>query len=103
MLKWADGNTIICRCEEITRMEIEEALDQGARTLDDIKRLTRCGMGICQWKACKTSVLEILKDKEPDSIQSDTIRNGSHLLNPRIRIPLSPIRIDKLANMGERP
>lgn len=47
---------IICRCEEITRQEIEKAIEAGCCDLDAIKRATRAGMGMCQSKSC-TSVI----------------------------------------------
>ena len=50
-----DKSTIVCRCEEITVADIEDAVTQGAETFDDVKRLTRSGMGPCQAKTCQTS------------------------------------------------
>jgi NAD(P)H-nitrite reductase large subunit len=43
-----DRDLIICRCEEITKGEILEAMEMGADTLNEVKRLTRAGMGLCQ-------------------------------------------------------
>ncbi|WP_369294201.1 (2Fe-2S)-binding protein, partial [Klebsiella pneumoniae] len=48
-----DDDTIICRCEDITWGEINKQLDKGYTTLDEIKRLTRAGMGPCQGKTCR--------------------------------------------------
>ncbi|WLR51702.1 (2Fe-2S)-binding protein [Bacillus tianshenii] len=91
MLHLIDEFSIVCRCEEINRAEIEESIDAGARTLDDIKRLTRCGMGACQWKTCKTTVEKILQHKLPhQDIKADT---------PSLRYPLFPIEIKKLVSM----
>ena len=47
-----DKTTIICRCEEISYEEIEAVISNGAQRFDDIKRLTRCGMGPCQGRIC---------------------------------------------------
>lgn len=44
--------TMICRCYEITREEVETAIENGARTIDDVKRATRSGMGLCQGIYC---------------------------------------------------
>jgi bacterioferritin-associated ferredoxin len=46
-----DG-TMLCRCEEVTAPEVEAAMDEGATTLNDIKRRTRAGMGMCQARWC---------------------------------------------------
>jgi thioredoxin reductase/bacterioferritin-associated ferredoxin len=43
---------IVCRCEDVTRGEIEEALDAGARDVNQLKSWTRCGMGPCQGRIC---------------------------------------------------
>ena len=37
----------LCRCEEVTQEEIEEAIRDGATTLTGIKKRTHAGMGLC--------------------------------------------------------
>jgi len=54
----ADG--IVCRCEDVTRAEIEEALDAGAREVNQLKSWTRCGMGPCQGRMCGDAVAELV-------------------------------------------
>ena len=51
---------IVCRCEEVTRAEIEEAIARGANTLDGIKFRTRSRMGSCQGGFCTPKLVEIL-------------------------------------------
>ena len=48
----AAPETEICRCEGVTRAEVERALDGGAGHAGAIKRLTRAGMGSCQGRYC---------------------------------------------------
>lgn len=43
---------IICRCEDVTLQQIEDLLDQGYSTFEDLKRLLRVGMGPCQANTC---------------------------------------------------
>ena len=43
-----DENTIICRCSDVTLKEIRELIKDGYVTFDEIKRITRAGMGPCQ-------------------------------------------------------
>lgn len=43
---------IICRCEDITLQKIDDALDQGFTTFEDLKRILRVGMGPCQANTC---------------------------------------------------
>lgn len=45
-------NAIVCRCEDITRSEIEAAGDAGARDVNQLKHFTRTGMGPCQGRMC---------------------------------------------------
>ena len=50
----------LCRCEEITEFEVLGAIRAGATTLDDVKRRTRAGMGLCQGKTCQRMVASLL-------------------------------------------
>ncbi|MGI5830812.1 MAG: NAD(P)/FAD-dependent oxidoreductase [Bradymonadia bacterium] len=54
---------IVCRCETISRGEIEDSIDAGARTLDGIKFRSRAGAGRCQAGFCTMRCLEILAQK----------------------------------------
>jgi len=54
------SDKIICRCEEITESEVLAAIRAGARTLSDVKRRTRAGMGLCQGKTCQRMVAGLL-------------------------------------------
>ena len=51
---------IVCRCENVTEGEIIEAIGRGARTLQDIKFMTRTGFGRCQGGFCGPHVIQIL-------------------------------------------
>ncbi|MEE8373946.1 MAG: FAD-dependent oxidoreductase [Dehalococcoidia bacterium] len=53
---------IVCRCENVSKGEIADALQRGtpARSIDGIKRRTRAGMGRCQGGFCMPRVLEII-------------------------------------------
>lgn len=59
----AMASRLVCRCEELTREDIEKAIDEGATTVDGIKRRTRAGMGLCQGKSCERLVARILSEK----------------------------------------
>ncbi|WP_066495638.1 (2Fe-2S)-binding protein [Abyssisolibacter fermentans] len=47
-----DDNTIICRCSDVTLKEIRDLIKQGYTSLEEIKRITRAGMGPCQGRTC---------------------------------------------------
>ncbi|NCA67531.1 MAG: FAD/NAD(P)-binding oxidoreductase, partial [Clostridia bacterium] len=60
-----DYGIIICRCEEISKGEILDALSSPivVPTVDGIKRRVRPGMGRCQGGFCSPLVIEIIADK----------------------------------------
>lgn len=68
---------IICRCEEVSRNDIEEAIKLGARTIAEIRRMTRAGMGLCQGNSCETLIRKILSqetDQKPSDLTPATKR-----------------------------
>lgn len=66
-----DYGQIVCRCEEISKGEILDALDSPlpVYTLDAIKRRCRPGMGRCQGGFCSPLVLQILADAKGCSLE----------------------------------
>ncbi|SHF31568.1 BFD-like [2Fe-2S] binding domain-containing protein [Marinitoga hydrogenitolerans DSM 16785] len=47
-----EDKIIVCRCEDITLREIKDLIKQGFTTVEEIKRISRAGMGPCQGKTC---------------------------------------------------
>lgn len=43
---------IVCRCEDVSAHDLEEAVSRGYRDLESIKRFTGFGTGWCQGKQC---------------------------------------------------
>lgn len=67
----------ICRCEEVTEKEIRDAIRAGARTVVEIKRWTRAGMGICQGRSCRRLTERILAEElglKPEEIEISSFR-----------------------------
>jgi len=60
----SDYGEIICRCEEISKGEIIDALNSPIKvdTVDGIKRRTRAGMGRCQGGFCMPLIMEIISE-----------------------------------------
>jgi thioredoxin reductase len=54
------SETVVCRCEDATRSEIEAAITAGAIEVNQLKHFTRCGMGPCQGRMCGDVAAEIL-------------------------------------------
>ncbi len=55
---------VVCRCEEVTRGEVEEALANplGAKTLDAVKYRCRAMMGRCQAGFCGPRIAQIMEE-----------------------------------------
>jgi NAD(P)H-nitrite reductase large subunit len=51
---------IVCRCEEVTRADVLAAIDLVGADPDDVKRLSRAGMGLCQGRGCRPIVASLL-------------------------------------------
>ena len=60
LFELADDDTIICRCEELTLQDIKDAIGKGIVELNELKRMTRMGMGHCQGRMCAPVVQEII-------------------------------------------
>ena len=81
---------IICRCNEVSIKEIREAIKNGARTVRDVKRRTRAGMGLCQGRTCAKTVARIIANelKIPiEKVEMDTQR-----------IPVRPVKIKNFSS-----
>lgn len=55
-----DDKTVVCRCEEKTVAQLRKGFEQGARGPNELKGLTRCGMGPCQGRQCGHTISELL-------------------------------------------
>ena len=62
------GGEVICACENITSEEIEYAKNElGCRTLDQLRRRTRLGMGTCQGHPCVKRAASLLDEPEREA------------------------------------
>ena len=76
---------IICRCEDVTEEEIVEKIKEGYHTIDDLKRILRVTMGLCQGKGCRKHIAKILSRELGIPI--------SKIKQPTYRPPTKPIPI----------
>ena len=85
--KDADWGEMVCRCEHVTRAEVVAALRNpfGARTLDAVKRRTRCGMGRCQGGFCTPRIVEILQEEGVPGDRITKRGGGSRLFDGRLK------------------
>jgi len=57
---------IICRCERVSAGEIRAAIRAGVRDLNQLKALTRAGMGACGSKTCRPMIWRMFKEEGVD-------------------------------------
>lgn len=60
LFKRVTPETVLCRCEEITAHEVRKLIDDGARSLVELKALLRAGMGLCQARMCGPTLAELV-------------------------------------------
>ena len=80
----------ICRCEDLTQEEIEQAIEEGYTTLDELKCKLRLGMGPCQGRGCISLARRVLCEK--------TDKNTSEISLPASRPPVVPVSLGTLAS-----
>ncbi len=74
---------------EVARGVIEAAIEEGASTLNEVKRRTRAGMGLCQGKTCRRLVERIVAEKTGQKLGD--IQPSTH------RPPVRPVELQALA------
>jgi NAD(P)H-nitrite reductase large subunit len=79
----------ICRCEDVTLGEIDDAIDEGARTVSEVKWRTRAGMGLCQGKTCRRLVAQLISSRT--GIPVSEVETGTY------RSPVRPASLGTLA------
>ncbi|UCH72043.1 MAG: (2Fe-2S)-binding protein [Thermoplasmatales archaeon] len=85
-----NDKVFICRCEDLTQEEIEQAINEGHTTLDELKCKLRLGMGPCQGRSCISLARRLLCQK--------TGRKTGEIKLPASRPPLIPISLGTLAS-----
>lgn len=86
-----EGNTIVCRCEEVTAQQIKDTAALGCEGPNQMKAFLRCGMGPCQGRLCGLTVTELIaatRETPPQAV-------GYYRLRP----PVKPIPLAELARL----
>jgi sarcosine oxidase, subunit alpha len=67
---------IVCRCERVSLAEIKSVIQSGVRDMNEIKALTRAGMGACGSKTCSSLIERAFKELgvSPDQITPNVSR-----------------------------
>ena len=86
-----EGDTIACRCEEVTAKQVRDTARMGCEGPNQMKAFLRCGMGPCQGRLCGLTVTELIaaeRETTPDEV-------GYYRLRP----PVKPITLAELASL----
>ena len=83
----------VCRCEEITAGEIRRAISAGAISVNDVKRRTRAGMGLCQGIYCVRTIASLIHVEAGEPL--------ANLVPMTARPPARIIPLATLANLEE--
>lgn len=88
-------DTLICRCEEVTRAEIDRLLTRNAHLsdVDSVKLACRAGMGPCQGRYCQHNVARIVSQRRGIAVEAC----GAF----RAQAPVKPIPLGDLAGQDQ--
>ncbi|MDD5090075.1 MAG: (2Fe-2S)-binding protein [Candidatus Wallbacteria bacterium] len=90
-----DRDIIICRCEDITEREVRECIRRhGLTTVDEVRKILRAGMGLCQGKTCSALVRRILAE--------ETGKKAEDIGLPSARQPAKPVEFGIFLQEGDR-
>ncbi len=82
-------NPIICRCEGVRLRQIRDIImNWDARTLHEVKIMTRAGQGVCQGRTCGALVSLVLA--QALSVAEET------LVPPRSRVPVRLVPVEAI-------
>ena len=85
------GETLACRCEEVTAQQVRDMARIGCEGPNQMKAFLRCGMGPCQGRLCGLTITELIA-AERDTTPADV---GYYRLRP----PVKPITLAELASL----
>ena len=73
-----DYGEVVCRCEQISRAEIIQAIHNplGVHTVNGIKVRTRATMGRCQGGYCETRITRLIQEELSKSLTDIKLGNG---------------------------
>jgi bacterioferritin-associated ferredoxin len=86
-------DTVVCPCEGTTAARVDQALDEGAGDLGQMKRMTRAGMGECQGRICSPALAHMIAHRRGIPLEA--------IAPPSTRPPVTPVPIDVLVTLPD--
>lgn len=71
-----EDDALVCICERVTAGEVRKLIREGITDVNQIKAITRAGMGPCGAKTCTNLINQLLREEKisPDKIVANTKR-----------------------------
>lgn len=85
------GDTIVCRCEEVTAQQVLDTVALGCPGPNQMKAFLRCGMGPCQGRFCGLTVTELMAQARG----LPCAQIGYYRLRP----PIKPVTVAEIAGL----
>lgn len=90
-----DRKRFVCLCEDVTELDLEQAIDEGFDGIETLKRYSTAGMGPCQGKVCTSAMREVCARA--------TQRDLGEVSAPTTRPPCVPVELAILAAGRQQP
>lgn len=89
----ASDKIVVCRCEDVTLHELEDAVQSGYRDIESVKRYTGFGTGWCQGKQCVALCAQMIASAGGDDAEAPFTA----------RPPVHPLALARLAKLVDDP
>ncbi len=89
----ASDKIVVCRCEDVTLHDLEEAVQSGYRDIESVKRYTGFGTGWCQGKQCVALCGQMIASAGGDDAERPFTA----------RPPVRPLALARLAKLVDEP
>lgn len=87
-----EDDIIVCRCEDVTLGDVRRAIREGATTMDEVRRITRAGMGPCQGRTCRLLIAS--------ELARQTGKPVSQIEPSTFRPPVKAVKMGDLARLS---
>lgn len=109
-----DQRMLVCRCEAVSLATVLAAMSEVAGA-DELKRMTRVGMGVCQGRSCRSVMLRLLQRHagwdddvlsvgdtavSPEPTSNAELTGPSGIRSPGYRNPVRPVPVGLLASLS---
>ena len=92
----AGPETVVCRCEEVRRSELDRAID-ATPDVNVVKGFTRVTMGLCQGRNCQRQIAALISARHGVPIGDLPVATPRTPARP---VPLGEIADDSIEDLG---